>query len=83
MRSLAKIKSSRISEISLLYTNISKSHPCLEFSTSRICVLTLFANIFEFIVYFPYRIHRFYVIKLLGVILDMLFHSQTCKSCLI
>ena len=43
MRSFVKIKSSRIGEITLSFTRIS--HPCHEFSTPQICVLTLFAKI--------------------------------------
>ena len=45
MRSFVKIKSSRIGEITLSFTDISKSCPCHEFLTSQICVLTLFAKI--------------------------------------
>ena len=45
MRSFVKIKSSRIGEITISFTNISKSRYCREFPTSQICVLTLFAKI--------------------------------------
>ena len=45
MHSFVKIKSSRIGEITLSFTHISKSHPCCEFLMSQICVLTLFAKI--------------------------------------
>ena len=45
MRSFVKIKSSRIGEISLPFTDISKSRPCHEFSTLQICILTLLAKI--------------------------------------
>ena len=45
MRSFVKMKSSRIGEITIPFTDIGKSRPCREFLTSQICVLTLFANI--------------------------------------
>ena len=48
MRSFVKIKSSRIGEITLSFSdihNVGKSHPCREFVTSKICVLTLIAKI--------------------------------------
>ena len=45
MRSFVKIKSSRMGEITLSFNNIGKSRPCREYSTSQICVLTLFAKI--------------------------------------
>ena len=45
MRSFLKIKSSRIGEITLSFSDIGKSRPCREFSMSQICVLTLFAKI--------------------------------------
>ena len=45
MRSLVKIKSSRIGEITLPLTDVGKSRPCHDFLTSKICVLTLFVNI--------------------------------------
>ena len=45
MRSFFKIKSSRIGEISIPFTDIGKSRPCREFLMSQICVLTLFAKI--------------------------------------
>ena len=38
-------KSSRISKITLLITDIGKSCTCREFLTAKICVLTLFAKI--------------------------------------
>ena len=44
MRSFVKMKSSQIGEITLLFTDIGTSHPCREFSASKICVLTLFAK---------------------------------------
>ena len=45
MRSLVKIKSSRIGEITLPLTDMGKSRPCRDFLTSKICGLTLFVNI--------------------------------------
>ena len=45
MRSFVKVKSSRIGEITLSFTDISKSCSCQEFPTSQICVLTPFAKI--------------------------------------
>ena len=45
MRSFVKIKPSQISQITFSFTNIGQSRPCREFSTSQICVLTLFAKI--------------------------------------
>ena len=45
LRSFVKIKTSRIGEIILSFTDTSKSSPCREFLTSQICVLTLFAKI--------------------------------------
>ena len=45
MQSSMKIKSSRIGEITLSFTDICKSRPCCEFLTSQICVLTLFVKI--------------------------------------
>ena len=45
MRSFVKIKSPQIGEITLSFTDLSKSRPCREFLTSQICVLTLFAKI--------------------------------------
>ena len=44
MRSFVKIKSSRIGEITLLFTDIGTLRPCHEFSALKICVLTLFAK---------------------------------------
>ena len=45
MRSFVKTKSSRIGVITLSFTDIGKSRPCREFSTSQLYVLTLFAKI--------------------------------------
>ena len=45
MRSFVKVKSSRIGEITLLFTDISKSRPCREFLTSQIYLLTPFVKI--------------------------------------
>ena len=45
MQSFVKIKSSRVGEITLSFTDIGKSCPCRKFSASQICVLTLFAKI--------------------------------------
>ena len=45
MRSFVKMKSSRIGEITIPFTDIGKSRPCREFLTSQICVLMLFAKI--------------------------------------
>ena len=45
MRSFTKIKSSRIGEITLSFTDMGKSHPCIEFLTSQIRVLMLFTKI--------------------------------------
>ena len=51
MRSFGIIKSSRIGEIILSFTDIGKSRPSCEFSASQICVLTLIlAKISEFTV---------------------------------
>ena len=61
MRSFVKIKSSRLREITLLFTDISKSRPYCEFLTLQICVLTLFAKIKfceHFRIYSTYREHR-------------------------
>ena len=45
LRSFVKINPSRIGEFTLFFTGIGKSHPCREFLTSQICVLTLFVKI--------------------------------------
>ena len=45
LRSFVKIKSSRIGEITLSFTDIGISRPCHEFSRLQICVLMLFAKI--------------------------------------
>ena len=45
MRSFVKIKPTRIGDITLLFTDISKSRPCHKFLTSQLCVLTQFAKI--------------------------------------
>ena len=47
-----KIKPSRIGETTLSFTDLCKSRPCREFSTSQICVVTLFAKI-NFSLKFP------------------------------
>ena len=44
MRSFVKIKSSQNGEITLSFTDIDKSRIFREFSTSQLCVLTLFAK---------------------------------------
>ena len=41
----ARVLFSRIGEITLLLTDISKSRPCHEFLMSQICVLMLFVKI--------------------------------------
>ena len=45
LQKFMKMKSSRIGEITLSFTDIGKSRSCREFSTSQIYVLTLFAKI--------------------------------------
>ena len=64
MHSFVKIKSSRIGEITLSFTDIGKSRPCHEFLMSKICVLTLFAKISKFTVYSNIHANKFYLAKL-------------------
>ena len=45
MRSFVKIKSSKIDEITLSFSDIGKSRPCREYLKLQICVLMLFAEI--------------------------------------
>ena len=51
MRSYVKIKPQRNAEITLSFPDIGQSCPSLEFLTSQICYLTLFAKIYKFTVY--------------------------------